>query len=77
MHLMLTQLPAWHKYCKEAQVLQGVRRHQASTMPPITPLPITIQIMQSIKAALTCNSTDPQNIMMWAARCVHFWLSAV
>ena len=56
-----------------AQVLQGISRHQASTMPPTTQLPITIQIMQSIKAALTCNSTDPQNIMMWAACCVYFF----
>ena len=55
------------------QVLQGIKRYQACSRSPTVRLPITIQIMRSLKAVLARDPKDYQNIMMWAACCVAFF----
>ena len=55
------------------QVLQRIKRYQACSRSPTIRLPITIQIMRSIKAVLARDPKDYQTIMMWAACCVAFF----
>ena len=55
------------------QVLQGIQRHQAHTGSRTTRLPITIQIMQEIKAILQQHPHSYHSIMMWATCCVAFF----
>ena len=55
------------------QMLQGIKRYQACSRLPTIRLPITIQIMRSLKAVLARNHKDYQNIMMWAVCCIAFF----
>ena len=53
--------------------LKGIQKSQASTHPPRVRLPITLQIMGSIKALLSKQPHSYTNIMIWAACCLAFF----
>ena len=55
------------------QVLKGIRKEKASTLPPRIRRPITREIMLRIKAALLKSPHSYHNIMMWAACCLAFF----
>ena len=55
------------------QVLQEIKRYQACSTLPTIWLPITILIIHSLKAMLSQNPKDYQNIMVWVACCVTFF----
>ena len=53
--------------------LKGIQKSQASTHSPKVRLPITLQIMESIKALLSKQPHSYTNIMIWAACCFAFF----
>lgn len=53
--------------------LRGIKRQQASTHPPRTRLPITIQILHKIRTFLSNREPSYSNIMLWAACCLAFF----
>lgn len=55
------------------QVLKGIRKEKASTLPSRIRRPITRDIMSKIKAALLKSPHSYHNIMMWAACCLAFF----
>ena len=55
------------------QVLRGVQKIQAATMPPRVRLPITLTIMEDIKRLLQQKPQSYDNIMIWAACCLSFF----
>ena len=54
------------------QVLQGIKRTQASKSTPRVRLPITLQLMHKIRTALLQEPHDYRNILLWAACCIAF-----
>ena len=48
-------------------VLKGIKKESANHNPPQIKLPITINIMQSIRRILAMSPEDYNSIMMWAA----------
>ena len=55
------------------QVLKGIRKEKARTLPSRIRRPITRDIMLKIKGALLKNPHSYHNIMMWAACCLAFF----
>ena len=55
------------------QVLKGICKEKASTLPSRIRRPITRDIMLKIKAALLKSPHSYHNIMMWAACCLAFF----
>ena len=55
------------------QVLKGIRKEKASTLPSRIHRPITRDIMLEIKGALLKSPHSYHNIMMWAACCLAFF----
>ena len=53
--------------------LKGIQKSQAFTQPPRIQLPITLQIMESVKALLSNQPHSYFNIMIWAACCLAFF----
>ena len=53
--------------------LEGIQRSQASTQPPRIKLPITLQILESIKTLLSTQPHSYLKIMIWAACCIAFF----
>ena len=53
-------------------VLKGIKKEKAKSTPP-SRLPITVEIMGSIKAVLARNPTDYDNTLLWAACCLAFF----
>ena len=54
------------------QVLKGIRKEKASTLPSCLCHPITRDIMLRIKVALLKSPHSYHNIMMWVACCLAF-----
>ena len=54
-------------------VLRGIKKAQASTSSPRVRLPITLQLIQSIKNILSNQPHLYRNIMLWAACCLAFF----
>ena len=55
------------------QVLRGVQKIQAVTMPPRVHLPITLTIMEGIKRLLQQKPQSHDNVVIWAACCLGFF----
>ena len=55
------------------QVLKGIRKEKASTLPSRLRRPITRDIMLKIKVTLLKSPHSYHNIMMWAACCLAFF----
>ena len=55
------------------QILQGIKREQASTRPVRIRLPVTVDIMHSIYSVLSKTPNQYQEIMLWAACCTAFF----
>ena len=54
-------------------VMRGIKKSQALASPQRIRLPITLQIMQSIKQVLSNQPHSYRNIMLWAACCLEFF----
>ena len=55
------------------QVLKGIQKNQSVTHPPKVLLPITIEIMESIKRLILRMPRTCTNSMIWAACCLAFF----
>lgn len=55
------------------QVLRGIKKHQARSLPEKQRLPITGHIMKKIEEVFSQESHSYTNIMMWAACCMAFF----
>ena len=53
-------------------VLKGIKKEKAKSAPH-SRLPITVEIMGSIKTVLTLHPTDYDNTLLWAACCLAFF----
>ena len=53
-------------------VLKGIKKEKAKAAAPAGRLPVTIEIMKSIKAVLDCNAAHYDNVL-WAACCLAFF----
>ena len=53
-------------------VLKGIKK-KAKSAPPPSLLPVTVEIMRSIKTALTPIPTDYDNTLLWATCCLAFF----
>ena len=53
-------------------VLKGIKKEKAKSAPP-SRLPITVEIMGSIKTVLALHPTDYDNTLLWAACCLAFF----
>lgn len=54
-------------------ILKGIKKESIKNNPPLTRLPITINIMCSIKNVLSKAPEKYNNILMWAACCAAFF----
>lgn len=54
-------------------VLKGIKKEKARDAPPASRLPVTIEIMKSIKAVLESNAAHYDNVLLWAACCLAFF----
>ena len=53
-------------------VIKGIKKEKAKSAPP-SRLPITVEIMGSIKTVLALHPTDYDNTLLWAACCLAFF----
>ena len=54
-------------------VLKGIKKEKARSAPPTGCLPVTTEIMRSIKAVLESNAAHYDNVLLWAACCLAFF----
>ena len=54
-------------------ILRGIKKHQAFTHQPRTHLPITIQILHSMRRLLSKKPPSYGNTMLWATCCLAFF----
>ena len=55
-------------------MLKGIKKESIKSNPPLTRLPITIDIMRSIQNVLSRAPERHDNILMWAACCTAFFV---
>ena len=54
-------------------VLKGIKKEKSKTSSPAGRLPITIEVMQKMKAVLVCSTAQYDDVLLWAAGCLAFF----